>query len=320
MVLGPRKLRQPVEPEPRLPDLGSAVYWLAGLLIVLTPLFVGRIGLRSDRLLDYLSYTANLDNTGAFLTSDLGRGAASIVGAPASALDSAGLLAQGLSMFSALIAPLFILGLGALIANADTLTGWTLASWFALGSALAIILTRPLAPQWSTLVVAWPSMAMAAAFAIDRLRASITESTGEWTLQATLYLAAGLVIGAAALGFLGFYENGMLHVDEGSALAREARHANRAGDTPIVVRQQPLSPDEAEMAAFLTATTLGEAEEMWRPMDELPQVVTARTRLIVPAGQQASMNYVRSLYPNGDLVVHRDLRGNPVVYTYVVNP
>jgi hypothetical protein len=29
---------------------------------------------------------------------------------------------------------------------------------------------------------------------------------------------------------------------------------------------------------------------------------------------------VQSLYPHGELLVYRDLRGNPAAYTYVVDP
>ena len=314
-----------------VPFLSNLLYWMGGLCIVLLPLFVGDIGVNPTRMTAYLRSTAMLDGSTTSLFASLGTGVPQVMGlaasdlqsavlAPSIALGSAGLLRLDASMLAALIAPLYVLGLGALIMNADTLMGWTLTSWLLVGGALSVLFARPMVPHWSSLLVVWPAAAMATAFAIDRLRAAITMSAGTWTIQATLYLAVGLVVGATVFSWMDFHEYAMRDIDAASAIGREVRQAVKADETAIIVTSRPLNAEELNVVAFLGGSTVSAASSMQMSVDDLPTVLSFRTRLIIPPEEQNSLAAVQARYPNGELHIYRDLRGNPAVYAYLAAP
>jgi hypothetical protein len=309
---------------------GDFVYWICGLAVVLLPLFAGVIGSGTELAL-YLSSSVRMDNASTVQYANLGTVAPQMMGLAAPGLRSAvlaptipsgavGLLGFDAPMLSSLIAPLYILGLGAVVLNMDTLTGWVIGGWLILGASLSILLARPMVPHWASLAVIWPAVALTTAFALDRLRAAVTMFAGEWTTQASLYLAAGLAIGAAIFSWLSFYELAMQNIDAASAVGREARQAVRSGDVAIILDSGSLDSQDETVISFLAGTAVGEAGLGRARVHELPASLSSRTRLIMSVEEADALQEVRSLYPEGELRIYRDLRGNPAAYTYVVDP
>ncbi len=238
--------------------------------------------------------------------------------APSVPKGSAGILGANLAMLSSVIAPLYVLGLGALALNLDTISAWILASWVALGAALSILFAQPPGAQWSSLVVLWPAAALATAFALDRLRAAATDSTGAWSRQASVYLMTGVVAAAAILGWMSLYENAMHYSDAASAVGRSVRRAVAAGENPTVVVSRPWSDADVTVLAFLADGTVEEARNMLVPADSLPAEFPAGALLIFAAHDRSALQQALVQYPDGDLKVYRVLRGNPAAYTYVI--
>jgi hypothetical protein len=97
-----------------------------------------------------------------------------------------------LHLLNSLLAPLFVLAIGALLFNLDHLSGWVLATWLAFTICLAAFGASNTS-VWPALLPALPAAALAIAFVIDRTRAATALAFGGWSGQAVGYLALGLL-------------------------------------------------------------------------------------------------------------------------------
>ena len=304
-------------------------YWAGGVLAVALPVFVG-VGGASGGVSAYLSANLIAESYDPAWQSVVAQGAATpdagfladlqtALLAPNAGADRSALLMMNGSMLSSLLAPFFVLALGALLMSVDTLLGWTLLSWFLAGAAFSVLWAHPVAPHWPSLLVIWPAVALTTAFGLDRLRVTAMISFGTWLMQASIYLVAGLVIGAAMLNWVSFFGEGQVHVDPASAVAREVRRAGSAGQSVVVVSSSPLTASASPVAALLgreSHAASGSVRE-YTPQ-ALPDSLPSGVRLVLPAGDLPALERALSLYPRSRPVAQRDLGGNPSVYVIEV--
>jgi hypothetical protein len=212
-----------------------------------------------------------------------------------------------------LLAPLLALALGALLLNIDSLVGWSIVTWL-VAMVVGVGLTVPIVPSWVTMVVLLPVIGLAVAFTLDRLRLLIMLNAGTWTLQATVYLALGLIVTAGFFGWIDYYNVAQRDSDLPSSVGRALRDA---GNRPVALVSANVPLEEVltdPVVQMLTART---------DLAQLPTVnarnwssMPPATRLLLAPGDGALQAAVESAYPGGSFTVMRDLHANPILYIY----
>lgn len=278
-----------------LPGLGL---WLLAFALLAAPW----IGAASTWQVTMSAATSLLDRLWPTLLAFNGTADAStLVGYPAPLLVS-------------LIAPVFILAIGGLLGQLDSLVGWTLLSW--LGAAVVMSAWQsPVAPAWPTLLPALPAAALILAFGFDRIRSTLTQTLGSWTTGATLYLAFGVVILAALFTWTGYYRFAWSTRDDASAIARAARAADPG--TPLALVAVPAAPDWSNAVVVTIAgaratagVTLSQDATSW------PSSLPPMTRILVLPDNQEILAMVRTRYPGGVLKTERNRSSNPTLFIY----
>jgi hypothetical protein len=219
-----------------------------------------------------------------------------------------------------LLAPLLLLALGALLLSLDRPIGWLLMTWLATAVVVAGILS-PVAPFWPLLLPALPAAALAIAFGFDRLRVTWLETAGTWALHATIYLAAGVVVGAGLLSWVGFYQFASADVDLPSIVGRGLR-TMEAGRAVVLV--DPAGDLERALrepaAAFLDNGRLGERAVVPVTPPAWPEQLPAGARLLVAPWTPALLVEAELRYPGGRASVMRNRQGDPLLYIYDLAP
>jgi hypothetical protein len=228
--------------------------------------------------------------------------------------DGTGLVHYDEHFVHSLLAPLLALALGALLLNIDSLVGWTLATWLLTGVVVAA-LTVPVVPSWVAMVTLIPAIGLAVAFTLDRLRLHLMTNAGTWTLQATVYLALGVVVAAGLFGWISFYNVAQRDSDLASALGRALREA-QARPVVLVSANVPLEASLSAPAVTLLASARNDLAQLptldgrtWPPL-------APDTRLLLAPGDRALQGAIEAAYPNYTLMVMRDLQANPLLYVY----
>ena len=228
--------------------------------------------------------------------------------------DATGMLGYEAHFVPSLLAPLLALALGALLLNIDSLVGWTLTTWLLLG-VVAAGLTVPVVPSWVAMVMLLPAIGLSVAFVLDRMRVHIMTNAGTWTLQATVYLALGIVVAAGFLGWVDFYNVAQHDSDLASAVGRAVRAVD---DRPVVIvsANVPLEQTLADPVVQLLAAKRRDLGEIltvdgreWPPL-------TPGTRLLLAPGDSVLQAEMVAAYPYGALMVMRDLNANPLLFVY----
>lgn len=228
--------------------------------------------------------------------------------------DATGLIAYAAPFASVLLAPLLVLALGALLLNIDSLVGWTLSTWLLVG-VVAAGLTVPVVPAWAAMILLLPVAGMAIAFVLDRLRLLIMTNAGTWTLQATVYLALGVVVAAGFLNWIDYYAVAQHDSDLPSAVGRALRSAD--GRTVVMVSANvPLEVTRDDpVVALLAASHTDIAEIVVVNGREWPEL-SPSSRLLLAPGDSALQGAIEDAYPNGSMTVMRDLNANPLLFVY----
>lgn len=230
--------------------------------------------------------------------------------------DGTAMLQYEVPFVQSLLAPLLVLALGALLLNIDSLVGWLLTMWLLVG-LVAAGLTVPVVPSWVAMVALLPVISLSIAFVLDRLRLLIMTHAGTWTLQATVYLALGVVVAAGFFGWIDYYNVAQRDHDLPSAVGRAIAGA---GDRPIAIvgsnalLAETLDDPVVQLIAWQRqelALTPAVDIRTWPPL-------TPGTRLLLAPGDSALPNAMVAAYPYGTLTVIRDLRANPILYIYDV--
>ncbi len=162
--------------------------WLGGIFVVIAPLvglwlrmpslFLGRFhGLQLDQLGTILGWLP-LNLAAGFPEAWLG----------------------------SVLVPLFLLAIGALLFNADQLPGLLLLLWLGIGGLVGSSLTSQ-QRNGVNLLPLIPAAALAIAFTLDRIRITLLATVGTWLVQATTYVAIGIVLWVGFASWLAVYQS-----------------------------------------------------------------------------------------------------------------
>jgi hypothetical protein len=288
-------------------------YWLAGVAIVIMPLLVRWITVRGSFAAHWVWPDGALVRQGSALLAWRERLEMAVLGLNHLS-DATAMLRSDEHFVSSLLAPLLALALGTLLLNIDSLVGWTLTTWLLVG-LVAAGLTVPVVPSWVAMVSLLPVTALAIAFVLDRLRLHIMNNAGTWTLQATVYLALGVVVAAGFFAWIDYYNVAQRDGDLPSAVGRALHEAE---DRPVVL----VSADIAIEQSLQDPVVQLLADER-QDLAQLPTVdarnwppLSPGTRLLLAPGDSTLQSAMVAAYPNGMLTVIRDLHANPLLYVY----
>lgn len=233
--------------------------------------------------------------------------------------DQSGLVSANSHLLSSLLAPLLMLAVGALLLNMDSLMGWVIVTWLG-GSLACAAITAPVHPFWPALLPMLPAVALGLAFVMDRIRVLLMETLGTWTLQATVYLALGVVFAAGMLTWITFYQAAHNDTDLASAVGRAADLSTdrAAGGMQLVVvnGQEHLGSVLALPVVRLLAGDATPAQALQVQAGAWPVSLAAPARMLLAPADVGYIPLVQARYPGGVWQVQRDLYANPVLYVY----
>ncbi|MCC6165705.1 MAG: hypothetical protein IT329_00630 [Caldilineaceae bacterium] len=227
--------------------------------------------------------------------------------------DRSGLTSAPTHLLPGLLAPLLVLAVGALLLNMDSLMGWVIVTW--LGSALlAAALTAPVHPFWPALLPILPAVGLALAFVMDRLRVLLMETLGTWTLQATVYLALGVVVAAGMLSWIAFYQA----AHDGDLASAVGRAAGNATEIQLVVvnGQEHLGRVLEQPVVLFLAGEETSAQALQVQAGAWPDSLSTPARILVAPADVGYIPLLQALYPGGVWQAQRDLSANPILYIY----
>lgn len=117
--------------------------------------------------------------------------------------DASSIFGFGGHFVHSVVAPLFILGIGALL-NLDRLIGWCLLTLLVCTLLVAGAFS-PVAPYWPLLLPLLPVVGITVVFALDRMAALWTLASNEAGSTAATSLAGGLLIAVFVLAWVSYY-------------------------------------------------------------------------------------------------------------------
>ncbi len=290
--------------------------WCGGLWVFVAPL-IGTWLNAPSRLTSYVHAPAFLDAV-VFLpdASLLGLNLRRTLFAFNYTADLSAVFAYPDHLLHSLLAPLFILAIGALVLNLDTWVGWTLLTWLVVGLFVAAWL-GPRAPFVPVMLPMLPAAALAVAFAVDRTRATIVQSAGDWIEQAVLIFMTGLLVWVGINSWLRYYP---FAASAGNAVSEVARVAHASPDAPALVLvngpgSEPLNWRDAPLLLVQSDLPRMQARGAIAPPD-WPEGLPAGARLLLQPSDRALLDELLQRYPGGAISLRRDIHGNPVVYMY----
>jgi hypothetical protein len=220
--------------------------------------------------------------------------------------------------FSLVITPLLILALGNLLLNLDRLVGWAIFTWvlvtLVVGSSLA-----PSPQSWPTLLPLLPALALAIAFTLDRIRATLLATAGPALARASTYLLIGLVVWLGLLGWIEFRQFGRTNLAPATATALELRRLNPAQPALLLLgqHQDAINWDEPVIQLLVNDRLTVANRQLIRPPD-WPAMLPAGSSVLVQAEDSALLAELRTRYPGGHTTVQRDGHSNPLLYRYAM--
>jgi hypothetical protein len=288
-------------------------YWLAGIIVITMPLLSYWLAVPGSFAGHWAWPGGVIVRQGSALLAWRERLEMAVLGLNHLA-DATATLRYAQPFVHSLLAPLLALALGALLLNIDSLVGWTLVTWLVTG-LVGIGLTVPVVPNWVAMVVLLPPVALSVAFVLDRLRLLIMTNAGTWTLQATVYLAMGVVVAAGLFSWVDYYNVAQRDSDLVTSVGRALREAS--GRPVVLVSANVLLE---QVVADPVVQMLG-AER--NDLAQLPIVnprnwspLAPGTRLLLAPGDGALQAAVEAAYPVASFAVMRDLQANPLLYIY----
>jgi len=178
---------------------------------------------------------------------------------------------------------------------------------------LRITADQVLALGWGPLAMVLPVIGLAVAFALDRLRVLVMLNVGTWSLQATVYLALGVIVAAGLVGWVTYYGGARRDADLASSVGRTLR---TTGTRPLV-----LVNGRVEMSAVLeepATRLLTNGASATLPFTVLdvgiwPPLPAGARVLIAPEDAELAAA-VEAAYAGGQVWVMRDKDANPLLY------
>ncbi len=299
----------PVRVQQGVGRMGFAL-WLGGLLLTTAPLLAAWL---TDPTVRFAPW-AWWGMAGASPSSRLDRLTVTLL----TFVQPDGVVGFNAHFVHSLLMPVLVLGLGALILAIDSVMGWSLVTWSVTG-VLAAALLAPIAPSWAALLALLPMVGLVAAFGLDRLRVMVMTTLGTWSLQATVYLAVGVILAAGLFGWVTYYGFAQRDTDLATAMGRAI---GAAGQRPVVLVRGNESPDETAKGDVVRMLANDPAA-----LDRMTTVVAPDwagvapdARLLVAPGDWMQVGALETAFPDGQLTVVRDVRANPVLYIYDLAP
>jgi hypothetical protein len=223
------------------------------------------------------------------------------------------------------VAPLFVLGLGALLLNLDRLVGWCLLTWVGI-TVLYSSVANLAVPDWPTLLPLLPAVGLTTSFAIDRLLHAWAEITGAPSAHgvpdsprnvAAVVLATALIAAVAGLTWIGYYPFASTTGDAASYTGRALR-ALEPGAMAVLAASAPETSVGLDDPVLLYVAGARVGQALALAANALPATLPTGSLVIVQPQDAAAQGAVQAMYPQGQLAVTRDLHGNPRLLVYRV--
>jgi hypothetical protein len=280
--------------------------WLAGYLLFVAPLLIAWMA-SPAAWQAYLQGGPDQGVLGDWWTN-LRAAAATLFWMP----DASSAFGYSSHFVHSVVAPLFVLGMGALLLNLDRLIGWCLVTW--LGCALLLSSALgPVAPYWPLLLPVLPVAGITIVFALDRMAALWAQASHESSSTAAASLAGGLLIAVAVLSWISYYEFAA------------------AGGDPASYTGRALAMLSPKAVAVLVSSTPGDAVRLDDPVlqfvagsrvnqalavgiDALPATLPPASQIIIQGGDTTALSAARARYPSATVEVERDLQSNPRLF------
>jgi hypothetical protein len=279
--------------------------WLLGFLVITAPM----LGIRGQEVVQWLSQVP--PSPASALTALLASVAPPVAIYPA-------------PLYNVVLLPFLPLTLGLLLFNLDRRQGWMIVTWLSSALLVAAYL-QPSYLRWEMLLPLVPAVALALAFTLDRLRVTLIRVGGGWIQQFLTYALLGLLLWVGFQNVTTYYAFALRQREPISTLG----YALRAlpATQPVIVQLAPDGApltDEAAAALlplrFLTNDILDAATSQIQFVAELPAALAPGTVVLLSPDDQATLATLRSRYPTGTTVVHRDVQANPLLTLYAVPP
>lgn len=211
--------------------------------------------------------------------------------------------------------PLLVLAIGSLCFNLDRKQGWMILSWI----AVTLLWAGAVAAEHSEVAMLLPlapPLAVALAFALDRLRVTLLRAGGGWLSQFWSYGVLGLLLWIAFQNGLTHYTTALHQVDSISALGQLLRQYT--GDEIVVVIDPDQHLQTAAAIAQLQVLTAGadKAFDTVAIHADVPTDLQAGTTVILLGNEAWVAPAIRAQYPQATQTVQRAINANPLLYIY----
>ena len=226
--------------------------------------------------------------------------------------DASSVFGYGGHFVHSVVAPLFVLGTGALLLNLDRLIGWCLLTWLG-GTLLLAGALSPVAPYWPLLLPLLPVVGITVVFALDRMAALWTLASGEEGSTAAASLAGGLLVAALVLAWVGYY--GFVAVENDPAAYTGRALAGLAPDAvAVLVSSTPATAVRLDDPVVRYAAGARVNQALAVGLDALPATLPPASRVIIQGSDPVALAAARARYPAAAVAVVRDLQANPRLF------
>jgi len=211
--------------------------------------------------------------------------------------------------------PLLVLAIGGLCFNVDRKQGWLILSWI----AVTLLWAGSVAVEHNEvamLLPVAPALALALAFALDRLRVTLLRAGGGWLFQFWSYGVLGLLLWVAMQNGLAHAITALHQVDSISALGQELRRTEVAQHVVVIDPDQRLQTDAAQTQLRILTTGVGIAFDTVPSYTEIPTDLQAGTTIMLLAEEAWVAPAIRAQYPQATETVRRAINANPLLYLY----
>jgi len=225
---------------------------------------------------------------------------------------------------NSIVAPIFVLSLGVLILNLDRLPGWLLLSTIGGGVILAAV--NPNAPFWARLLPLLPIIALATAFALDRMRITLIEAVGTAFGQTAVYLTVGMVIWAGVNSWIVYYNYAQASGDAVSYTGRAVRNIDPEQTAVLLVNNPQTRIRWGDpVLTFLSSRTddvLADPANLRKTIEispsDWPETLPRNSALFIQPEDRGLLDTIKQRYPDGTESRVRDSHGNLMLFVYTL--
>lgn len=238
-----------------------------------------------------------------------------VVGLDASLAIPPLLAAAGALLLHRWLIPLLVLAIGSLCFNLDRKQGWMILSWLAVTLLWAGAVAAEQSETAMVLPLA-PPLAVALAFALDRLRVTLLRAGGGWLSQFWSYGVLGLVLWIAFQNGLTHYTTALHQADPISALGQRLRQYTDDATVVVIDPDQQLQTDAAIAQLQVLTAGVGKAFATVAVYADVPTDLQAGTTVILLGNEAWVAPAIRAQYPQATQTVQRAINANPLLYIY----